>query len=79
MTTIAYIDLHGVDNKPAHAPPDTLALDVGEHTSVALISVNLPAPAGDVSLTQRAHSLLLKYLTDDARSHAIEDEEHRAL
>ena len=40
---------------------------------MALITVNLPAPEGEVSLTQRAHSLLLKYLTDDARSSAIEN------
>ena len=73
MTTIAYINVHGIDNKPADTSPDTLTLDVGEHKSVALITVNLPAPEGEVSLTQRAHSLLLKYLTDDARSSAIEN------
>lgn len=73
MTTIAYIDVHGIENKPAEAPPDTITLDVGEYKSVALITVNLPAPEGEVSLTQRAHSLLLKYLTDDARRSAIEN------
>ena len=72
MTHIAYI--HGLTSSDRSAPEpvlDIAIIDIGEEATIAMMDVKIPT-IGDRPLKQFVHSELLKLMTDDARSQAID-------
>lgn len=74
MKPIAFIDGYTrVDGSNAGSDFDRIFIDVGEHDSVARLEAPVGIAMETLALKQFAHSVMLKFLNDDARHQAIMD------